>query len=191
MLDPDPLDDVNLLLRIAKQDKQAFSILFDRYALKLKAFMMRSGMSGEDADEIAQDVMVSVWRKAHLYDPAKAGAATWIYTIARNRRIDVLRKHARPAPDPDDPLFQPDPLPGGREVMSAQETQDAVRLALHALPADQRQVLICAYFDGLSHGEVAGKLDLPLGTVKSRIRLACKAMRGILGEDRLADLYDD
>ncbi|MEM9267500.1 MAG: sigma-70 family RNA polymerase sigma factor [Pseudomonadota bacterium] len=191
MLDRTALDDQELLVRIAAQDRQAFATFFARYGVRIKAFMLRSGMADLDAEEIMQDVMVSVWRRASTFDPEKAGVSTWVFAIARNRRIDVLRKHARPAPDPNDPMFQPDPEPDAGAHISKLEMQTKVRKALLALPAEQRSVLLAAFFDGLSHGEVAERLNLPLGTVKSRIRLACKALRPALGERIFDELLDD
>ncbi|MEO1549971.1 MAG: sigma-70 family RNA polymerase sigma factor [Pseudomonadota bacterium] len=191
MLDRTILDDHDLLVRIAAQDRHAFAEFFGRYGVRIKAFMLRAGMADQDAEEIMQDVMVSVWRRAGTFDPAKAGVSTWVFAIARNRRIDVLRKHARPAPDPNDPMFQPDPEPDAGQRLSKLEMQTKVRRALLALPDEQRDVLLSAFFDGLSHGEVAQRLDLPLGTVKSRIRLACKALRPALGEQFFLELLDD
>ncbi len=191
MTDPSSQDDITLLLRIAQKDRQAFAAFFDRFAVRVKAFMLRSGTGMDDADEIAQDVMVSVWRRADSFDPAKAAVSTWVFAIARNRRIDMLRKHSRPAPDPHDPLFQPDPEPTGIDVVSATQTQKLMREALMTLPDDQRVVLMAAFFDGMSHGEVAAHLDLPLGTVKSRIRLAFKHLKATLPAGMMEGLLDD
>ncbi len=184
-------DDVALIALIVEQDRNAFAELFGRYAVKIKAFILRAGASDQDADEVAQEVMVTVWRKAHQFDPAKAAVSTWIYTIARNRRIDLLRKRARPEPDPDDPLFQPAAEPTGHEALSAQELSIAVREAIAALPDDQRAALHAAFYDGLSHAEIAERDRLPLGTVKSRIRLAFKALRQSLGENVVEAFLDD
>ena len=191
MSEPGTLEDAALLTRIAAQDRDAFAELFRRYAVRVKAFMMRSGMAAEDADEIAQEVMVSVWRKAASFDPSKAGVSTWVFAIARNRRIDTLRKRARPAPDPDDPMFQPDPEPDGARILGAQQIEARMREALGTLPEEQREVLRAAFYHGLSHGEIARLHDLPLGTVKSRIRLAFKALRETLGEDAVEAYRDD
>lgn len=182
--------DVDLLVRVANQDKSAFAELFGRYAVRIKAFIMRAGTAETDADEISQEVLVTVWRKAHLFDPSKAAASTWIFAIARNRRIDMIRRRTRPEPDPNDPLFQPDPEPTGHQVLSAQELAGHMRSALRGLPEDQRVVLTAAFYDGLSHAEVAAHLGLPLGTVKSRIRLAFKALRAELGEEMAAVFLD-
>jgi len=183
--------DTQLLSEIATSDRAAFAELFGRYAVRIKAFVLRAGTSGEDADEIAQEVMVTVWRKAHQFDPAKAAASTWIFAIARNRRIDLIRRRNRPEPDPEDPLFHPDPEPSGLEALSAQQIAIRVRDGVAQLPQDQRQVLSAAFYDGLSHAEIAAHFDLPLGTVKSRIRLSFKHLRGVLGEDLAGVLRDD
>ena len=182
--------DAELLARVAGRDRDAFVALFDRFAARVKAFMMRRGASEADADEIAQEVMVQVWRRAETFDPARAAASTWIFTIARNRRVDLLRRTRRPAPDPEDPLFQPEPEPDGFLRMDAAEREAHIRAGLSELPADQRAVLVAAFYDGLSHAEIAAKLHLPLGTVKSRIRLAFRHLRGVLGEGLAEELSD-
>lgn len=191
--EPDPLSessDAELVLRIARRDRDAFVALFDRFAARVKAFMMRGGASEADADEIAQDVMVLVWRRAETFDPSRAAASTWIFTIARNRRIDVLRRTLRPAPDPADPLFQPEPEPDGFSRMDATEREARIRAGLAELTEEQRAVLVAAFYDGLSHAEIAARLDLPLGTVKSRIRLAFRHLRGALGDTLAEELSD-
>lgn len=183
--------DIELLEGIVARDKAAFAELFGRYAVRVKAFIMRAGATEEDADEIAQETLVTVWRKAAQFDPAKAAVSTWVFTIARNRRIDMIRRHARPEPDPADPLFQPDPEPGGREAVSAQQLAERVRAGIERLPEDQRAVLRAAFYDGQTHAEIASLQALPLGTVKSRIRLAFRALREELGEEMLEELEDD
>lgn len=175
--------DADLLLAIAGRDVPAFEALFDRYAGRIKAFMMRSGASAADADEIAQDVMVSVWRRASTFDPRKAAASTWIYAIARNRRVDLIRRARRPAPDPDDPLFQPDLEPDGQDILGQAQEEARLRASLETLAPEQRAVLVAAFYEGLSHGEISETLGLPLGTVKSRIRLAFRHLRVALGDD--------
>lgn len=183
--------DSDLLALVARQDKHAFAELFGRYAGRVKAFLRRGGTVEADADELAQEVLVTVWRKAHLFDARKAAASTWIFAIARNRRIDLIRKRARPQPDQEDPLFVPDPEPGGLEVLSAQQQATRVRACMGHLPPDQIVVLRAAFYDGLTHAEIATHLDLPLGTVKSRIRLAFKFMRSELGDEMAEALLDD
>jgi RNA polymerase sigma-70 factor, ECF subfamily len=183
--------DADLIRAIAAYDRGAFAVLFDRYAVRIKAFMLRAGASEQDADEIAQDVMVSVWRRAASFDPARAAASTWIFAIARNRRIDMIRQARRPAPDPEDPLFQPDPEPDGLVTVSLAEREALVREGLANLPAEQREALRLAFYDGMSHGEIAERTGLPLGTVKSRIRLAFRHLRGALGDDIAGELVGD
>jgi RNA polymerase sigma-70 factor, ECF subfamily len=175
--------DEDLLRRIATQDREAFARLFDRYALRIKAFMLRGGAAEADAEEIAQDVMVSIWRRAGSFDRRRAAPATWIFAIARNRRIDLVRRSRRPAPDPDDPLFQPDPANDATAAIRMAERETLVREKLADLPPEQREALRMAFFDGMSHPEIAEAVGAPLGTVKSRIRLAMRRLRGALGED--------
>jgi RNA polymerase sigma-70 factor (ECF subfamily) len=185
------VSDVDLLAAVAHGDRDAFVALFGRYAGRIKAYAMRGGATAADADEIAQDVMVAVWRNAASFDPARAAPSTWIFAIARNRRIDAFRRAGRAAaPDPQDPLLQPDPAPDGFRVMNAAEREARLRAALATLPPEQRAVLVASFYAGLSHGEIAAREGLPLGTVKSRIRLAFRHLHAILGED-LAEGFDD
>jgi len=157
----------------------------------VKGFLIKAGAPAAQAEEIAQEVMITVWRKAKSYDPAKASVATWIYTIARNRRIDQVRRENRPEPDPDDPQYQPDPEPDSA-TQFARDTRDAaVRAALAELSSDQREVVQLSFFAGLSHGEIAAQLSLPLGTIKSRLRLSFARLRGELGTEFSEELNDD
>jgi RNA polymerase sigma-70 factor, ECF subfamily len=188
---PGERGDADLLAAIGQGSREAFAAFFARYALRVKAFLIRGGTRHDEAEELAQEVMVTVWRKAATFDPSRASAATWLFTVARNRRIDLARRHARPAPDPEDPLFQPDPDPDGAAILGAGQRDAALRAALEELPVEQREVLRVAFFEGLSQTEIAEKLDLPLGTVKSRSRLALSRLRGILGEDFRDELTDD
>lgn len=183
--------DADLLLGVAGRDRAAFIALFERYAGRIKAFIMHGGASAADADEIAQDVMVAIWRRAESFDPARAAGSTWIYAIARNRRIDMYRRTRRPAPDPADPLFQPDPEPDGLELVSRAEQETRLRDGIATLAPEQRAALVAAFYDGLSHGEIAEVQGLPLGTVKSRIRLAFRHLRDALGEDFIEELGSD
>ncbi len=189
--DPKGADDAALIARIANKDKAAFAEFFSKYAVRVKAFLMRYGTEPSDADDLAQEVMVQVWRRAETFDPAKASASTWIFTIARNRRIDRLRKLARAQPLENDPLFEPDPEPDAVQLLSKQDREARVREALVNLGKEQRQVIEASFFVGMSHGEVAKALGLPLGTVKSRIRLGFKALRKALGEDAIDEIRND
>ena len=187
---PDPEDDEALILRVAAKDRAAFRSLFDRHAGRVKGFLIRSGFPPGEADEAAQEVMLSVWRRADSFDPSRAGAATWIYAIARNRRVDMLRRR-RAAPDPEDPLFAPEPEPEPGAVAARRARDAAVRAAIAGLADEQREAVRLAFFDGLSHAEIAAMLDAPLGTVKSRIRLAMARLKTALGDSFAEELLDD
>lgn len=173
-----------LLSRIAEDAcRQSFAALFEHFAPRIKGFMMRGGTPEEMAEEIVQETMVTVWTKAGQFDPAKAGAATWIFTIARNKRIDMIRRQRRPEPDPMDPMFEPEPEPDGERVLSMRQDEDRVRAAILDLPADQAEVVRLSFYESLPHSVIADRLGLPLGTVKSRLRLAFRKVRGALGEE--------
>lgn len=163
-----------------RQDRDAFAELFSYFAPRLKSFAMRGGADPTTAEELAQDAMTTVWRRAQSYDPAKAAVSTWIFTIVRNRRIDMLRREKRPELDPDEPALAPEPAPAGDDIVSARETGEMVREAIASLPADQRTVLELAFYGDQTHSEIAESLQLPLGTVKSRIRLALQKLEGAL-----------
>ena len=173
-----------LLVAVATtRDRAAFRELFDYFAPRIKSFLMRQGLDAQAAEDVVQEAMVRVWQKAHQFDPAKARASTWMFTIARNLRVDFLRKSKRPEPNVDDPALVPDTQPGGFALTA--QAQDAARLqaALADLPNEQRVVLELSFFEEKPHPEIAEHLGIPLGTVKSRIRLALKRVRSELGED--------
>ncbi|WP_019955822.1 sigma-70 family RNA polymerase sigma factor [Yoonia vestfoldensis] len=157
------------------KDKAAFAELFAYFAPRVKSFLMKSGASPDLAEECAQEVMVTLWNKAHLFDPAKASVSTWIFTIARNRRIDLLRKQKRP--EPEDLPWGPEAEPEQADAMGLQQETEQLGQALAALPAEQRKLIERAYFGELSHSEIAAETGLPLGTIKSRIRLALERLR--------------
>ena len=171
----------DLLVRVSQQDQAAFRSVFDHFAPRLKAFLMGQGTGPQMAEEVVQETMVKIWRKADQYDPTRAAASTWIFTIARNMRIDHLRKNNRPEPDMDDPAFVPDPEPLATENISQAQDAAALHAAMAELSEDQRAVLKLAYFEEKAHPEIAEALDIPLGTVKSRIRLALKNIRSKIG----------
>jgi RNA polymerase sigma-70 factor (ECF subfamily) len=167
----------------ARQDRAAYSELFAYYAPRVKSYLMRLGADGALAEEIAQDVMVTVWRKAALFDRTQASVSTWIFRIARNRRIDVFRRAKRPDLDPEETMILPAGVEAPDARVEAMETETRVRAAMKDLPDEQVNLLKLAFYEGLSHSEIAGKLDLPLGTVKSRIRLAFGKMKAKLDDD--------
>jgi RNA polymerase sigma factor (sigma-70 family) len=164
------------------QDRQAFQRLFEHFAPRLKSYVMRLGTAADQAEEITQEVMVNVWRRADRYDRTLAAASTWIFTIARNVRIDFLRKARHPEPDPNDPLFAPNPVAAPHEALSSLQDAKLLREAIDQLPEDQQTVLKMAFFEDKTHGAIAEALEIPLGTVKSRIRLAMGRMRSELGD---------
>ncbi len=168
----------DLLQQVAEgRDVEAFKKLFQSYAPRVKSYMMRQGADPNVAEELAQETLLMVWRKAALYSGEKGSATTWIFTIARNLRIDRLRREVAWQPLPEGAEDEPstDPLPD--EELDARERRDRVRAALAELPADQSEVVTLSYIEGLSHSEIAERLGLPLGTVKSRMRLAYQKVR--------------
>ncbi len=167
---------VDLLARVRDgQDEAAFAALFGHFAPRVKGFLMRGGAGEALAEECAQEVMATVWRKAHLFDPTRASVATWIFTIARNRRIDALRRQRRP--EPEDLGWGPEPEPDQAAVMELQQESERVVEAVSRLPPNQRELIERAFFGELSHSEIAAETGLPLGTIKSRIRLALDRLR--------------
>jgi RNA polymerase sigma-70 factor, ECF subfamily len=173
-----------LLVAVAeRQDRAAYSELFAYYAPRVKSYLMRLGADNGQSEEIAQDVMVTVWRKASLFDRRQASVSTWIFRIARNRRIDVFRRTKRPDLDPEETMILPAGVEAPDARIEAMETETRVRAAMKGLPEEQLQLLRMAFYEGLSHREIAEKLDVPLGTVKSRIRLAFAKMKSRLGDE--------
>lgn len=166
----------------ADQDRQAFTALFDYFAPRIKAVLMRANTPPAAAEELAQDAMLTVWRKAAQFDRTRAGASAWIFTIARNLRIDVARREQRgkvldlESSEFLEPPQQPD------EEFDTSEREQRVRSALTHLTDDQITVVRLSFFEGKAHGDIARELELPLGTVKSRIRLAMNRLRDLLGD---------
>ncbi|MGR3365088.1 MAG: sigma-70 family RNA polymerase sigma factor [Maritimibacter harenae] len=159
-----------------QRDKRAFAQLFDHFAPRLKGFVIRSGAAPGQAEDIVQDVMLSVWRKAHLFDPERAQVSSWIYQIARNRQIDIARKNGRPLPEAlkaEETETEPD----AGQVLALEQETDVLREALNRLNPDQREMIEKAYLGELSHSDIAETTGLPLGTIKSRIRLGLERLR--------------
>lgn len=179
----------DLIVKVASErDKAAFVELFDHFAPRLKGYLMKQGADASMAEEVAQDVMVTLWRKADLFDPKKSSASTWLYRVARNRRIDRLRRLKSAELDPEEPALQPMPLPDIAGEMDARLREERVRAALAKLPEEQREVVRLAFFIGQSHSEIAEGSGLPLGTVKSRIRLAFGRLRQMIEADEAVDV---
>jgi len=163
-------------------DREAFGQLFDLLAPKVKGLLMRRGMDSASAEDVMQDVMVSVWTKAGLFDPARGSLQGWVFTIARNAMIDRIR---RQKPDISIDMIEWDPVDeseGSEQRMLREERAEALRVAMKAVPAEQVAVLQLAYHEELSQTEIAAKLGLPLGTIKSRMRLAYAHLRAAMDE---------
>ncbi len=167
----------------SRQDRAAFASLFRHFAPRVKAFILRGGTDAEAAQEVAQEALIMVWRKAASFDRTRASAATWIYTIARNKRIDLLRRAARPI-DTEDWLvvYAPEGEDADKSVLAGQ-TYTRVKELLGDLSEDQLMVIRKAFFEDKTHTVIAEELKLPLGTVKSRIRLALGRLREALEKD--------
>ena len=182
----------DLARRVAEtRDRKAFEALFDHFAPRLNGYLQRLGLERGEAEDMAQEVMAVLWHKAELFDPAKSSLSTWLYRIARNRRIDAARRERSRVLDPQEPMLLPsEPEPIDDEIDSRQR-DERVRVALATLPEEQLELVRMAFFLGLSHSQIAERADLPLGTVKSRIRLAFQRMRRILEADELVDTDDE
>lgn len=178
-------DGRRLMMAVAiERDRAAFATLFGFYAPRLKAFMMRSGMPASAAEDVAQETMLLVWKKAATFDPQRAGVSTWIFTIARNARVDRLRRESRPAAIANafDPSDEPDGPVSGEAVVMAAEREERVRSAIGLLSEEQAEILRLSFFGDKPQSEIAGELGIPLGTVKSRVRLAFGRLRTILDD---------
>ena len=173
-----------MIVDIARErDRAAFAGLFEHFAPRVKSYMLRLGAAPEAAEELAQETLLIVWRRAEAYDPAKAAASTWVFAIARNLRIDVARRANR-APLRDDPSFELPSPPAPDSAVSAVEDEARIGRAIATLPIDQARVINLSFFSDKPHSEIAAELDLPLGTVKSRLRLAMIRLRALLEEPR-------
>ena len=164
----------------AEQCRTSFGQLFEFYAPRLKSYLKRMGADEASAEEVVQDVMLTVWRKADQFDESQASVSTWIFRIARNRQIDRFRQAARPELSEHEPLLQPAREVTPDETLNRAQIEAAVREQLKTLPREQLDLLKAAFYEGLSHSEIATAYDLPLGTVKSRIRLAFNRLRSRL-----------
>ncbi|MGB6536684.1 MAG: sigma-70 family RNA polymerase sigma factor [Xanthobacteraceae bacterium] len=163
-------------------DRAAFAALFQFYAPRIKGMLMRMGVASDTAEDIAQDALVTIWRKAASYDPARASVSAWVYTIARNLRIDRLRRDKLAALYARDEVIEPEGPERPDAPLDAAERGERVRAALVQLPAEQGRIVTLSFFDGRPHSDIAALLDLPIGTVKSRLRLAMTRLRNLLGD---------
>jgi RNA polymerase sigma factor (sigma-70 family) len=177
-----------LVRRVAEtRDRAAFADLFDHYAPRLKGYLQRLGLDVGAAEEVVQETMIVLWHKAALFDPRKSSLGTWLYRVARNRRIDLARRQATRAFDEDDPTLVPEGAEEPGSALDARRREERVRAAMAGLPDDQREAVRLAFFVGLSHSEIAERTGLPMGTVKSRLRLAFGRLRRALEEDPQVD----
>ena len=180
---PDELS--GFLIAVAeRKDRKAFIRLFEHFGPRVKSYLKRLGVSDSEADDLMQEVMLTVWRRAEQFDCRKARASTWIFTITRNKRIDAIRRERRPELDPNDPALVPDRDEDPSEAVSANEWRTAIQRAIQDVPEEQARLLRMSFFEDKTHHAIATELDLPLGTVKSRIRLAVAKLRRSLEDLR-------
>ena len=171
----------DLLRRIAERaDPAAFRELYEAYGPRVKAYMMRRGADAGTAEDLAQETLLTVWRKAALYAGDKGSMTTWVFAIARNLRIDRLRREVPWQELPEGRLAEASGEPLPDEAMAEKERRQRVQSALAGLPDEQKEVVALAYLEGLSHSEIAARLGMPLGTVKSRMRIAYQKIRTVL-----------
>jgi RNA polymerase sigma-70 factor (ECF subfamily) len=168
-----------LVEKVALQrDRAAFTTLFDHFAPRIEMHLQRLGLDAAQAEEIAQEVMVTLWRKANLFDPAKSSLSTWLYRIARNRRIDLTRRDRTDFVDPQSPAILEIAAEGQiDQAFDGQQRDDIVRRLVTELPEEQLGLVKLAFYEGLSHSQIAERTGVPLGTVKSRLRLAFTRLR--------------
>ena len=178
-------DDLSrLLLRVGRdQDDSAFETLFRHYGPRIRAFMRKRCGDATQAEELMQETFANVWRRAGSFDPARGTVTAWIYTVARNTSVDVFRRRNRPEFDPQDPALLPEAAEQADTVMEMRQSAERLRLAMRDLPGEQSEVLKLSFFEELSHSVIAERLGIPLGTVKSRIRMAFSRLRDSLGEN--------
>jgi RNA polymerase sigma-70 factor, ECF subfamily len=177
----DPSDFAGLIEAIARRrDRAAFAALFAHFAPRVNAWMLRAGSNQAAAEELTQETMLAVWQKARLFDPARAGVSTWIFTIARNLRIDALRRERHPSDLMQYSSEEPDRPVQADDVIKISQQEDRIRSALSRLPPEQAEVIRKAFFEDKVHREIEKELGIPLGTVKSRLRLALARLRAAL-----------
>ncbi len=175
-----PADLSKLLTRVGQQrDVDAFETLFRHYGPRVRSFMAMKTRDTQLAEELMQETMMAVWNKAVQFDPARGNVSAWIFTIARNQRIDAFRRK-RPMFDENDPAFVKDDIPPADLELEERQDAELLRKAMETLPPEQLDVLKRAFFDEASHSTIAQDMGIPLGTVKSRIRLAFEKLRSTL-----------
>jgi RNA polymerase sigma-70 factor (ECF subfamily) len=163
-----------------RRDREAFVALYNHFAPRVKTFLLRAGESGARAEELAQETMLVVWHKAHSFVPKGAGAAAWIFTIARNLHIDGVRHESRISYNADESEAHEQEQKTPEDLVTAAQMEERVREALAQLSSEQRRVIELFFFGDKTHGEIETQLQIPLGTVKSRLRLALARLRTLL-----------
>ena len=167
-----------------RKDRSAFAELCGHFAPRLKSFIMRGGADAETAEEVAQEAMIQVWRRADTFDPARAAVSTWVFTIARNKRIDRIRRERHPSLTEEEYLAAMPAAERGDDAAEASQNEERLARSIETLPPDQAEVVRMAFYQDKSHSAIAEELKLPLGTVKSRIRLALGRLRATITEDK-------
>jgi len=157
-------------------------MLFDHFAPKLKAYYRKAGLESMVAEDLVQEAMLAIWRHAEKFTPSIGSPSTWIFTIARNLLIDHVRRRKARQGDLTDPVLQPAPIAISDDLVEAGQRYKALRTSLARLPDEQASILKMAFFEHKAHSEIASETGLPLGTVKSRIRLAMQRLRDDLGD---------
>jgi RNA polymerase sigma-70 factor (ECF subfamily) len=172
---------VHLVAVGRRRDREAFAALFRFFAPRLKSYFLRLGTQPRTAEDLVQETMLRIWDRAGLYDPARAQASTWVFTVARNLRLDSLRGERHPEPESEALLAGlADEGEDAEALLDSARREERVQIALASLPAEQIEILRLSFFEDVPHAEIARRLKLPLGTVKSRIRRALRRLRGII-----------
>ena len=172
-----------IALVAAARDRRAFAALFEHFAPRVKSYMLRLGASAAQAEDLAQETLLAVWRKADSFDPTRAGAATWVFTIARNLRIDAIRKERLIEPgEPSEDMPSGDPR--ADTIIETAQAERSLRAALAGLPEEQAMLLRLSFFEDHAHGDISERLGMPLGTVKSKLRRAIGRLRAALEDVR-------
>ncbi|MEZ5758669.1 MAG: sigma-70 family RNA polymerase sigma factor [Emcibacteraceae bacterium] len=174
-----------LVILVARnKDRHAFHQLFDYFAPRIKSYLLNFNISDQKAEDLTQDVMITLWQKADKFDPEKAKISTWLFRVARNKYIDKVRQQKYPEVNADDHIASM--IAPEKTDQNIKETQDRgrIEMAMSVLNDEQRKVIELSYFKELSHSQIAAATNLPLGTVKSRIRMAFQTLREELGDYR-------
>lgn len=175
-----------LLVKVGQdKDRDSFIALFNHFAPRIKSFLIKAGLQIDAADELAQETMLTIWNKAQSYDPKMAAASTWIFTIARNKRIDTFRKLGRAqfTNIDDTPIIDDSETP--LDIANNAQEAQKISKAIKKLPKDQLNLIKKSFFEDKSHAVIAQETGIPLGTVKSRIRLALERLRNESGVKEL------